>query len=195
MVEANRDTDDGDKELADQHAERTPDEQWSTAELLDGVEGDGGGAHVDECEDEGDQEGVADGTSRLEEGSRVVENEVDTSPLLHHLKRGTENGAAQVGLLMPQTAGETVLPAGKPASGWDDLAFVLLVGDNLGKLNADILRALGLATESRERVCCGLKIALFDKVSRRVWEEGETTAENYGPCELDGDGNSVCARV
>lgn len=67
VVESDGDTDDADEELADQHAESTPDEERTTTELLDGVEGDGGGADVDKGEDQGDQEGVADSTSRLQE--------------------------------------------------------------------------------------------------------------------------------
>lgn len=66
-----RRADDGDDELGDGHADGTPDEQWATAELFDGVEGDGRGADVDDCCDHGDQEGIlqADG---LEEGRVVV---------------------------------------------------------------------------------------------------------------------------
>ena len=42
VVEADGDTDDGDEELADQHAEGTPDEKRTATEALDGVEGDRG---------------------------------------------------------------------------------------------------------------------------------------------------------
>jgi len=64
VVETNGDTNDGDEELADQHAKGTPDEERATTPLLNGVEGDWGGADVDEGEDQRDQEGVADGASR-----------------------------------------------------------------------------------------------------------------------------------
>jgi hypothetical protein len=97
--------------LADQHTEGADDEERATAELLNGVEGYWSRADVDKSEDQGDQEGVADGIGRLEERCGVVEDEVDTSPinqlakakrvdkalnspLLHHLKRGTQDGAA-----------------------------------------------------------------------------------------------------
>ena len=63
LVETDGDTNDGNEELADQHAKSTPDEQRTTTPLLNGVEGDGGGADVDEGEDQGDQECVADGAS------------------------------------------------------------------------------------------------------------------------------------
>jgi hypothetical protein len=85
LVETNSDTNNGDEELADQHAQGAPDEKRSTTDPLNGVEGNRGGADVDEGENQGDQEGVGDGAGRLQERGRVVEDEVNTSPLLHHL--------------------------------------------------------------------------------------------------------------
>ncbi len=76
--------DGADDELADDHAQRAPDEDGAAAEALHGPEGDGGGAHVDEREDEGDEEGVRDGAQGLEEDGGVVEDEVHPRPLLHH---------------------------------------------------------------------------------------------------------------
>lgn len=81
LVEADGDTDDGNEELADEHTKGTPHEERATADLLNSVEGDGGGADVDEGEDEGDQEDVGDGTGGLQEDGRVVEDEVNTSPV------------------------------------------------------------------------------------------------------------------
>ena len=80
MIEADCVSDDGHQELANQHAQGTPDEQWATAELLDGVERYGSRADVHQREDEGDQESVRDGACALQEGSGVVEDEVDTGP-------------------------------------------------------------------------------------------------------------------
>lgn len=81
VVESDGDTDDGNEELADQHAKSTPDEERTTSKLLNSVERERGRAHVDESKDQRDQEGVADSSSGLQEGSGVVENEVDTSPM------------------------------------------------------------------------------------------------------------------
>lgn len=80
VVEADGDTDDGDEELADKHTEGTNEEDASATESLNSPEGEGSRADVDEGEDEGDEEDVVDSTSGLEEGSRVVEDEVDTGP-------------------------------------------------------------------------------------------------------------------
>lgn len=72
--------DDGDDELADQHAEGAPDEQRPAAEALHGVERDGRRARVDERRDERDEEGVLDGAELLEEGGAEVEDKVDAGP-------------------------------------------------------------------------------------------------------------------
>jgi hypothetical protein len=79
------------------------DEEGSSTELLNGVEGDRGRADVDEGGDERDQERVADRSKCLagfvsfshyfdrvlnldvQEGRAEVEDEVDTGELLHHL--------------------------------------------------------------------------------------------------------------
>lgn len=195
VVETDSDTDNGDEELADQHTQGTPDEQRATTELLNGVEGDWSRANVHEGEDKGDQEGVADGTSRLQERSGVVEDEVDTSPLLHHLKRGTEDGAAQVGLLVPERTLEAVGPARDPARRWDDRALVLLVGNDLSELSLDVFGVLGLTTKAGEGSTSLLDAPTLDKVTWGVWEEEETTSEDQTPGELDTDGNAVSASV
>ena len=87
---------------------------------------------VDDGEDQMIRKAV-DGVGRSKEGSRVVEDEVDTGPLLHHLKRGTENGPSQVGPGVTETAGETAGPGSQVAVVRDE-AFVLVVGDDFGEL-------------------------------------------------------------
>jgi len=195
LVEADGDTDNGNKELADQHAKSTPDEQRTTSELLNGVEGDGSGADVDEGEDQGDQEGVADGAGRGQEGGGVVEDEVDTGPLLHHLHGGSEDGLAQVGVGLEDGATEAVGPALVPATSGDDGALVFLVGNNLGELGLDVLAVLGLTTESGEGVASLLDAATLDEVSRGVGKACNTTTEDDTPSKLDADGNAVLAAV
>lgn len=81
LVETDRNTDDTDDEFADQHAQGTPDQQWTTTEFLDGVERERSRADVDAVEDQRDQERVGDGSGGLQERSRVVEDEVDTGPI------------------------------------------------------------------------------------------------------------------
>lgn len=191
VVESNSDTNDGAEELADQHTSRSVEKDCASTPFLDRVERDGSGADVDQSEDEGDQEGVADGTSGLKERCGVVEDEVDTSPLLHHLERGTENGAAQVGLLMPETTLEAVQPALEPASIGNHGALVLFIGHNLGQLDLNVFGLAGLTSEFGEGNGGIFESTLLDEVSRRIWEEEKTAAKNEGPGELDGNGDSV----
>lgn len=191
LVETGSDTNDGDEELADQHTGTTSDEDGTATEALDSPEGQRSGADVDDGEDHGGQENVLDGTSRLEEGGGEVENEVDTSPLLHHLERGTENSAAEVRLGLPQRTLEAVGPAAEPGGGGDEGPLVLLVGDNLSDFRLDVLGALGLATEASNGLDSLLDLTLLDVVTGGLGKEEKAATENQGPGELDSDRDAV----
>lgn len=195
VVETDSDTNDGDKELADGHTSGTPQKDGAATKALHSPEGQGGGADVDEGEDERDQEGVADGTSGLQEGSRVVEDEVDTGPLLHHLEGSTENGLAQVGVGLKDGTAEAVGPRAEPSGRGNKLALVLLVGDDLSKLDLDVLGVLGLATKLGKGGGGIGESALLDEVSGGVGEQHETTTKDQSPGELNGDGDAVGASV
>jgi hypothetical protein len=112
----------------------------------------------------------------LEEGRSEVEDEVDTSPLLHHLKRGTENGATQVTAGFPETALEAVGPAADPAALRNDLEFIFVIGNDLCQFLLNVLRFSGLSTKPRQRKCGFLNVATLDKISRRLSQEEETSA-------------------
>ena len=71
-------TDDGDDKFTDKHADGAPDEKGSAAEALNGPEGDGSGADVDDGGDDTNDEGALWNMGLLEEGRAVVEDEVDT---------------------------------------------------------------------------------------------------------------------
>jgi hypothetical protein len=115
--------------------------------------------------------------------------------LLHHLDGGTEDSAAKVGLGLPEAALEAVGPAAEPGGGGDQSTLVLLVGDNLSKLALDVDGVLRLATDTRQGVDCAGNITLLDEVARGVGKEHETSSEDDGPGELDGDGNAVSTSV
>ena len=199
LVETNGNTDDGDKELADQHAKSAVQQKCATAELLHTVEGERSGADVDQGEDQGDQEGVGDGASRLEERCGVVEDEVDTGPLLHHLERGTEDGLAKVGVGLEEGTLETVGPARDPATSGDEFALVLLVGNDLSELKLDQAGEVSVrgvdTTDLHQGLASILGAATLDEVARRVGQAGDTTTENNTPGELDTDRNAVLASV
>jgi hypothetical protein len=202
VVESLGDTNDGGQELANQHAESTVQQKCAATELLHSVEREGSRADVDEGEDQGDQEGVRDGAGRLEERCGVVEDEVDTSPLLHHLKGGTENGLAEVGVGLEERTLEAVGPASEPATSGGELTLVLLVGDDLSKLVLNHGPVLGSivtgrvnATNLHQSGAGLLGLAALDEVARGVGQAGNTTTKNQAPSELDTNGNAVLASV
>lgn len=84
-------------ELHDDHTGGTVNQDGTTSKLLNHPEGGRSREHVDERSDETDEEGVLDGAELLEEDGAEVEDEVDTSKLLHHLNDDTKEAAADVG--------------------------------------------------------------------------------------------------
>lgn len=60
-------TNDSNYELADQHSEGAVDKDCTTAESLNGVEGDGSATDIDESGNDADQEWIADSLQLLEE--------------------------------------------------------------------------------------------------------------------------------
>jgi hypothetical protein len=164
-------TGDGDDELADDHSQGAPEEERAAAEALDGPEGDGGGADIDEGGDKTDEEGVVDSTEILEEGGAEVEDEVDAGPLLHHLHGSTQDCAAQIAVSLPKRSLEAIGPAGEIAALWGHLQFVFMVGNDLGQFLLDIFRVPRLATETGQHVGGAFDVAAFDEVSGRFREK------------------------
>ena len=188
-------TDNGDDEFANQHSQSTPDEDCTTAILLNNVERDGSGADVDKGGDETNEEGVADRAKFLEEGGTEVENEVDTSPLLHHLKRCTEDGSAQIGRWVPKTTLEAVVPGAEVTTLWDDRHLVLVVGNDFSQFLLDVFGSLRLATKTGKDLGGLLEVALLDEVTWGFWEQQKTTTEDESPEDLDGNRDTVRSAV
>ena len=80
-----RDTNDTDDKLHDDHSRASDDEDLAAAEAFDCPKGDRCRTDVDEGRDEGDQERVRNRAERGEKDRSEVEDEVDSSQLLHHL--------------------------------------------------------------------------------------------------------------
>lgn len=192
---ASSNTDDTNNELCDNHAQRTPDEDGATAELLNHPEGEWGGADVHERGDQGDEEGVGDGAKGLEEHRAEVEDEVDTGKLLHHLHEDTDERSSDVAVALEDAALKAVGPATKVRSLRSQLLLVLVVGDDLGELVLDVVGVDGLATDIGERLSGLLELALLDVETGGFGEEEETRGEDDGPQKLDGDGDAVGAGV
>ncbi|KFZ18290.1 hypothetical protein V502_04170 [Pseudogymnoascus sp. VKM F-4520 (FW-2644)] len=183
---ASGDTDDTDDELRDDHAHGTDDENTATAEALDDPEGERGAQDVDEGGHEGDEEGVVDRAEGGEEDCSEVEDEVDTSQLLHHLEDYAEDRAADVGGALADGAVEAVGPALESDSiGWprtDARALELVL---------DVVGVNWLATNGCEGLGGALELALLDEETGRLGQEEETSREDDGPQELHGDGDTV----
>lgn len=81
LVETDGHAHTSDDELADKHTEGTNDQDCAATESLDSPEGERSREDVDDGKDHGHKERVLDGTGGLEEGGRVVEDEVDTGPV------------------------------------------------------------------------------------------------------------------
>ena len=173
----------------DLHKKRT------TSDFLNAPEGDGGGQHIDEGEDEGDEERVGDGASGLEEWGRVVKDKVDTRPLLHHLEGCTENGATDIAASFPKRASEAMEPTGPVTSDGNHLSFILGIGDDLGELGRDVLRVLGLTTKSREHDTSTINLVFLDKVTGGLGKEVKTSTKDQTPSKLNADWDTVRSRV
>lgn len=114
---------------------------------------------------------------------------------MHHLEGSTQDSAAQVGLLDPEATSEAVNPGGDYTGVRDESALVLLVGDDLGELDLDVLGILGLSTEPAEGIGGIVESSALDEVTGGVREEDQTTAEDKTPGELDADGDTVGAGI
>lgn len=181
MVRSIRDTNNGNDEFADKHAQGTPDEKRSTTKLFNGPERDGGRADINESGYETDEEGVMDSAQFLEESGAEVEDEVDTSPLLHHLEGGTKDGTAKIATGGSEATLEAVQPAIDVATLGDDLEFVLVVCNDLGKFLLNEFGVRRLTSEAAQDIGSFVQVATLDKVTRRFREEEETSTENDGP--------------
>ena len=93
-LSALRDTNSRDNKLGDDHTHTTEQEQLTTAELLDHDEGERSRQDVNESSDQRNKERVFDRTELLEKRWTKVEDEVDTSALLHHLETGSQESSA-----------------------------------------------------------------------------------------------------
>lgn len=182
-------TSDTNDPLADTHANGTIDQERTTTKALNGPEGQRSRADVDDGSDHRDEEGILD-TDGLEESGREVEDKVDTSPLLHHLEKDTNEDLADVGVAVCDATREHADPA--------DLAnrhFILKVGLDLSELIDDVGTVGRLAADTAESLGGSVQLLLLDVVARRLRKEEETNGEDDGPGELNGDWDSVGASV
>jgi hypothetical protein len=70
-----------------------------------------------------------------------------------------------------------------------------VVGDDFSKFLLDVLGVLGLAADTSQDSGCLLEFSVDDEVSWGFWEEEESSCEDDGWDELDGDRDAVGAGV
>jgi len=189
------DTDDTNDELADHHTRGTPDHDCTTTPFLNDIEGDRSGADVDKGRDQTDEEGVRDCAELLEKGGAKVEDKVNASPLLHHLKGNAKEGSAEVGRWVAETAGKASIPGAKVAGLRNDRQLILVVGDDFGQFLLDVLRSFWLTTELGQDVDCLVEVSLPDIVTRRLGEQEETGSKNDSPQHLEAHWDTVGAGI
>ena len=111
--------------LADSHTNGSEEQELSSAPSINQVQTGESGGDVDARGDQTDGETVGD-TRVLEEGSSVVEDEVDTSQLLKSLKT--------------TTGGETLAKVALEAvdvAGLSEGQFILVIGSDFSQLGLD----------------------------------------------------------
>jgi hypothetical protein len=180
-----------DNELHDDHTSGTEDEKRATSNLLDHDKRGWGGEHVDQSGNERDQEGVGDGTKLLEENGSKVEDEVDTSQLLHGLHENTDGSTTGVGGRLADLALEAGQPGAKVAGLRKNGHFIFVVGNDLSKFILDVLRVEGLATHTAKGTGSLVKLSFLDPESGRFRQKSKTDGEDDSPQELDGNWDTV----
>jgi hypothetical protein len=188
-------TNDGDDELHDDHTGSAVDQDSATADLLNHDERGRGGKDVDEGGDHADQEGVVDRAKLLEEDGSEVEDEVDTSKLLHHLNGDTDETAAGVGRGLHDASGEAGCPRTEVAGLRNNGHLILVVGNDLSKLVLDVLGVKRLTTDATKGRSSLVELALLDPVTGRFGEKSKTDSEDDSPKELNSDGDTVRSSV
>lgn len=184
-----------DDELHDDHTGGTEDQDRTTSKLLNHDEGGWGGEHVDEGGDHGDEERVVDGTELLEEDGTEVEDEVDTSELLHHLHTNTEKCSALVGGSLADGTLETREPGANVAGLGKNGHLVLVVGNDLSKFILDVLGVDRLATDTSKSSGSLVELALLDEVTGGLREKSKTSGKDDSPEELDRNGDTVRSSI
>lgn len=127
----------------------------------------------------------------MEEGGTEVEDEVDTGPLLHHLKGSTEDSSAEVGTRVAETSLEAVGPGAEVTGLRNHRHLVLMVGNDLSEFLLDVFTTLWFTSETSKVDGGPVEITLLDEISWGFREEEETTTQDQSPCDLQSDRDSV----
>lgn len=130
-----------------------------------------------------------------EEGGTEVKDEVDTSPLLHHLERCSQDSSAEVGGGVAERTLEAVGPAGEVSVLRNDGHFVLVVGNDFSKLSLNKLGSSRLITKTLKDTSGVFELSLLDVVTWGLWEPEQSTGQDQGPEKLKGHWDTVRTRI
>jgi hypothetical protein len=111
--------------------------------------------------------------------------------LLHHLKRGTENGSSKVRFGIPEAAAEAGEPTAPECGVRDQGTLILFIGDDLGDLGLNIGGILGLSTNAGKSIDSIFNASLLDVVTRRVGKEEQAATKNESPGELQSNRDTI----
>lgn len=173
----------GYNELADTHADGTPEEKRATTKFVDGPETRKGGDDVDDGGDDLNREWVLD-TGVLEVLGSVIEDEVDARQLLQGLKTHTSKLALEHG---PTEAVEV--------AGLANAKLKFMVRLDLFQFCQNGRVVSRESSQPAERTSGFQLVSLLDQVSRGLREKRQAGDENESPGELDGDRDSIASGV
>ena len=111
------------------------------------------------------------------------------------LKRGTENSTAQVRRRLAKSTLEAVGPRREVSVLGNDANLIFVVGNDLSQFLLNVLRLLGLSTDTRQDSGSFIKLSLDDEISGGLWEDEETSSKDDSRDQLDGNRDSVGAAV
>ena len=156
-------------ELHYDHASRSKDEQRTSSNLLNHYERGRCGQHVDEGRDERDEEGIGNRAKLLEKDRAEVEDEVNTSQLLHSLHKDAKCSTAGVGRGRGELALETGQPRTEIAVLWYNGHFIFVVCNDLSEFVLDVFGIKRLAANTAKGGGGLVELAFFDPVTGRLW--------------------------
>lgn len=177
-------TSDGNNQLGDRHTCSTSQQDVSSTDNFHQKNTRNSGTDVNNVG--GQRDGETVNTSRLEEGSTEVENEVDTSQLLESLDENTGGQSLQLVVL----SGEDLAPRGltvlnlELVSSLDVLQLLKQVWVVVWKLSQSSKRVSGLSVST-----------LRNEESRSLRQQVHTETQDKTPQDLDGQWDSVRSRT
>jgi hypothetical protein len=169
--------------LTNSHTNGSEEQELSSSPSLNQVQTRESGGDIDTRGDQTDSEAVTN-TRLLEEGSSIVEDEVDTTQLLESLKTTTGS----------KTLAEVSLEA-VDVAGLSKRHLVFVVGGDLSQLGLDRGVIDIKTSQFGESASSLLVLALLDVESRSFGKNEQTSEQNECPGELDGDRNAVTSSV